>query len=170
MQYPLFPYRVEIPYSRQHFIQIISRILHLRVKIPLRKSFEHGKCRFTIFSLFRKNVCRFFALVTDFRASLPSIPWKPADFSHQNFHQSVSKNFMKNQQSRSKPTHLVRINQYHTISYINIHYFLRGFLQNRARTTTQSASAALVSWSRNSLNAAKNRPKERFVDRFRLRI
>ena len=170
MRYPLFPYRVEISYSRQHFIQIISTIVHLRVKIPLMKSSDHGKHCFAIFSLFRKNVCRFFALVTDFRASLPSIPWKPADFSHQNFHPSVSKNFMKNQQSRSKPTHLVRINQYHTISYINIHYFLRGFLQNRARTTARRASEALVTRSRNPLNAAKNRPEGRFVDRFRLRI
>ena len=169
MRYPLFPYRVEISYSRQHFIQIISKIVHLRVKIPLMKSSDHGKHRFAIFSLFRKNVCRFFALVTDFRASLPSIPWKSADFSHQNFHQSVSKNFMKNQQSRSKPTHPTWIIQYHTIDYISIHYFSRDSLQNRARTTARRASEAFISRSRNSLNAAKNRPKERFVDRFRLR-
>ena len=169
MWYPLFPYRVEIPYSRQHFIQITSWILHLRVKIPLTKLSDHGKRHFVIFFLFRKSVCRFFALVTDFRASVPSIPWKSADFSHQNFHQSVSKNFMKNQQSRSKPTHPTWIIQYHTIDYISIHYFSRDSLQNRARTTTQSASEALVTRSRNSLSAAKYRPEGRFVDRFRLR-
>ena len=170
MWYPLFPYRVEISYSRQHFIQIISRILHLRVKIPVMKSSEHGKHCFVIFFLFWKNVCRFFALVTDFRASVPSTPWKSADFSHQNFHQSVSKNFMKNQQSRSKPTHPTWIIQYHTIDYISIHYFSIGSLPNRARTTARRASAALVTRSRNSLSAAKYRPEGRFVDRFRLRI
>lgn len=127
MQYPLFSYRVEIPYSRQHFIQIISRILHLRVKIPLRKSSEHGKCCFTTFSLFWKSACWFFAPVTDFRASIPSIPWKSADFSHQHFRQSVSKNFMKNQQSRNKPTYPQQIRHYRTIIYINIHYFFARF-------------------------------------------
>ena len=170
MPYPLFPYRVEILYRKQHFIQIISKIVHLRVKIPLMKSSDHGKRCFATFSLFQKNVCRFFALVTDFRASLPSIPWKSADFSHQNFHRSVSKNFMKNQQSRSKPTHPTWIIQYHTINYISIHYFSRDSLQNRARTTARRASEALVTRSRNSLSAAKYRPEGRFVDRFRLRI
>ena len=87
------------------------------------KSSEHGKFRFATFSLFRKSACWFFAPVTDFRAFIPSIPWKPADFSHQNFHQSVSKNFMKNQQSRSKPTYSKHIRHYRTIIYINIHYF-----------------------------------------------